>query len=348
MNVLILGLNYAPEPVGIGPYTTGMAEALAAAGHGVSVVCAKPYYPYWQVEQAFRGVRAQRGIEGGAKVIRVPIYVPRAPNGARRLLHHASFALRAFPALLAEARRQRPHVVVAIAPSLLSAAIARAVARLLGAKLWLHVQDFELDAAFATGLLPGEGALSRAARAFETWSLEADRVSTISPQMCARLSTRGVASDKIVEFRNWATLDDIAAGGPARGYRQEWGIDRPHVAVYSGAIGHKQGIELIVEAARRLQHPVIWPSWSAATDRSGRVWPQRQRVSTISSSALCNRVSGWVNCWRSPACTCFRRSPARRICCSPPSSPTCWRPAVRSSPPRTGTPGSRTKWRAAA
>ena len=254
MNVLILGLNYAPEPVGIGPYTTGMAEALAAAGHGVSVVCAKPYYPYWQVEQAFRGVRAQRGIEGGAKVIRVPIYVPRAPNGARRLLHHASFALRAFPALLAEARRQRPHVVVAIAPSLLSAAIARAVARLLGAKLWLHVQDFELDAAFATGLLPGEGALSRAARAFETWSLEADRVSTISPQMCARLSTRGVASDKIVEFRNWATLDDIAAGGPARGYRQEWGIDRPHVAVYSGAIGHKQGIELIVEAARRLQH----------------------------------------------------------------------------------------------
>lgn len=145
-------------------------------------------------------------------------------------------------------------MVIAIAPSLLSAAIARAVARLLGAKLWLHVQDFELDAAFATGLLDDKGMLAHAARAFETWSLKADRVSTISPQMCARLAKRGVAAERIVEFRNWATLDDIVTLTTAWGYRQEWGIDRPHVAVYSGAIGNKQGIELIVEAARQLQH----------------------------------------------------------------------------------------------
>jgi colanic acid biosynthesis glycosyl transferase WcaI len=254
VNVLILGLNYAPEPVGIGPYTTGMAEALVGAGHRVSVVCAKPYYPYWHVEPAFRGPRARRGVEGGARVIRLPIYVPREPSGARRLAHHASFALRAFPALLAEARRQRPDVVIAIAPSLLSAAIARAVARLLGAKLWLHVQDFEVDAAFATGLLRDGGLLSRAARRFEQWSLKADRVSTISPQMCARLARRGVAAAKIVEFRNWATLDGIVPSAGGSGYRQDWGIDRPHVAVYSGAIGNKQGIELIVEAARQLQH----------------------------------------------------------------------------------------------
>lgn len=254
MNVLILGLNYAPEPVGIGPYTTGMAESLAEAGHCVSVVCAKPYYPYWHVEPEFRGIRARRGTEGGARVIRLPIYVPRVPSGLRRLLHHASFAAGALPALLAEARRQRPDVVIAIAPSLLSAASARIVARLLRAKLWLHVQDFEVDAALATGLLVQGGALSKAARAFENWSLEADRISTISPQMCARLSDRGIASDKIVEFRNWATLEDNLPCPPRCGYRQEWAIDRPHVAVYSGAIANKQGIELIVAAARRLQH----------------------------------------------------------------------------------------------
>jgi colanic acid biosynthesis glycosyl transferase WcaI len=254
MNVLVLGLNYAPEPVGIGPYTAGMAESLVEAGHCVSVVCAKPYYPYWQVHRAFRGIRARRGVERGARVIRLPLYVPREPNGPRRLLHHASFAARALPALLAEARRQRPDVVIAIAPSLLSAAIARLVARLLGAKLWLHVQDFEVDAALATGLLAAGGTLSKAAQAFESWSLEADRVSTISPQMCARLSDRGIAAGKIIEFRNWATLEADVLAEPAEDYRREWAIDCPHVAVYSGAIGNKQGIELIVEAARRLQH----------------------------------------------------------------------------------------------
>jgi len=253
VNVLILGLNYAPEPVGIGPYTTGMAEALVAAGHRVSVVCGKPYYPYWQVDPAFRGPRAHRSVEGGVNVVRLPIYVPRQPSGLRRLLYHASFAVRAFPALLAEARRQRPDVVIAIAPSLLSAVTARAVAGLLGARLWLHVQDFEVDAALATGLLAKGGVVAKVAHAFETWSLAADRVSTISPQMCARLTQRGVPPGRIIEFRNWAMLDDPAPP-PGRGYREEWGIGRPHVALYSGAIGNKQGIELIVEAARALRH----------------------------------------------------------------------------------------------
>ena len=29
MKLLVLGLNYAPEPVGIGPFTAGLAEGMA-------------------------------------------------------------------------------------------------------------------------------------------------------------------------------------------------------------------------------------------------------------------------------------------------------------------------------
>jgi colanic acid biosynthesis glycosyl transferase WcaI len=252
VKVLILGLNYAPEPVGIGPYTAGMAAALVEAGHAVGVVCAKPYYPYWQVAPAHRGTARRTTVEQGVRVTRVPIYVPRVPSGLRRLLHHLSFAVRSLPALMAGARRDRPDVVIAIAPSLLASVVARFVAWLFGAKLWLHLQDFEIDAAFATGLLSDAGLLSRAARAFERWSLQADRISTISPQMCARLASRGVARGKIVEFRNWAMLEELATL-PSR-YRRDWRLDRPHVALYSGAIASKQGIDLILEAARRLHH----------------------------------------------------------------------------------------------
>lgn len=53
--VLIVGLNYAPEPVGIGPYSQGFAEALAARGARVTVVAGKPYYPKWRVDPAFAG-----------------------------------------------------------------------------------------------------------------------------------------------------------------------------------------------------------------------------------------------------------------------------------------------------
>jgi colanic acid biosynthesis glycosyl transferase WcaI len=55
VNILILGINYAPEMVGIGPYTAGMAQFLAQAGHSVTVVAAKPYYPQWKVDPAYAG-----------------------------------------------------------------------------------------------------------------------------------------------------------------------------------------------------------------------------------------------------------------------------------------------------
>ena len=252
MNVLILGINYAPEPVGIGPYTTGMAEALAAAGHAVTVVTAKPYYPAWKTDPAYAGGGVRRGVENGVTVLRLPIYVPAVPNGRRRLMHHMSFAARAQPALIAEARRQRPDVVIAIAPSLVSVTAAHVVARMFGAKLWLHIQDFEVEAAFATGLLDDRGTVARLARRFEQWTLQADRVSTISPQMGAKLRERGMDAARIVEFRNWANIDRIVPLSGPSDYRAEWGIDRPHVALYSGNIANKQGIEIVVAAARRL------------------------------------------------------------------------------------------------
>jgi colanic acid biosynthesis glycosyl transferase WcaI len=254
MKILVIGLNYAPEPVGIGPYTAGMAEALAKAGHAVTVLCARPYYPQWQVDPAFRGGRLRPCAENGVRVVRLPIYVPRRPDGPRRVLHHLSFAAALCPAVVAEAWRSRPDVVVAIAPSLLSTTVARMAARLLRARLWLHVQDFEVGAAFATGLLASKGALARLAHGFERWALRADRVSTICAPMCAGLARRGVASDRIVELRNWAEVDDIRPLAAPSAYRQDWGIERPHVAVYSGTLANKQGIELVIAAARRLRH----------------------------------------------------------------------------------------------
>jgi colanic acid biosynthesis glycosyl transferase WcaI len=252
MNILILGLNYAPEQVGIGPYTCGMATALAAAGHQVTVVCGKPYYPKWKVDPLFEGGGVRRSDEDGVTVVRVPIYVPANPNGMRRLLHHASFAVRAQPVLLREAVREKPDVVIGIAPSLVSLVAARVVARLSRAKLWIHIQDFEVEAAVATGLLRPTGRLTCLARAFEVWSMRADRISTISPQMCDKLISRGINATQVIEFRNWANVDKIRPLCGSSVFRSKWSIDHRYIALYSGNIANKQGIEIIIDAARLL------------------------------------------------------------------------------------------------
>ena len=254
--VLIIGLNYAPEPVGIGPYTQGLAQALVETGANVSAVVAKPYYPQWKTAPAYAGGGWREELDGAVKVTRCPIYVPAQPSGLKRIIHLVSFTVSAlYPALWAVlSRRTRPDLVITIAPALLGIPAAWLAARLAGARLWIHVQDFEVEAALATGLMRGTGLAARLARWTENRLLGlGDRVSTISPQMCARLIAKGVASERVFEMRNWA--DDRFAADPAgaAAIRAEWGLDERTVALYSGNIARKQGIEVLVDAAKLLR-----------------------------------------------------------------------------------------------
>lgn len=258
LRLAVLGINYAPEEIGIGRYTTDMTEALAARGHTVEVIAAKPYYPQWSIHRDHRAAGWRRTAENGVKITRCPLYVPAQPTGLKRIVHLASFAVSALlPALglALRARRAQPEVIMCIAPALLSVPVAWLAARLAGAKLWVHVQDFEVEAAFATGLVNSGGLAARLARALENRLLRlADRVSTISPQMCARLVDKGVLPERVIEIRNWA--DGKFAIDPEAGaaFRAEWGLREAKVALYSGNIANKQGIDLVIEAARLLAH----------------------------------------------------------------------------------------------
>lgn len=251
--VLIVGLNYAPEQVGIGPYTAGVAGALIAAGREVEVITAKPYYPGWRTDPGF-GAGWRRADQHGVRIMRCPIYVPRHPTGAKRLLHHLSFAAAAMVPSLTAARR-RPDVVLAVAPSLLSVPVAWLAAKLARAPFWIHVQDFEVEAAFATGLIARRGWLSRVMLAIENRLLRsADLISTISPQMVAKLVAKGVDADRVRELRNWAEDAWTPTADGAQTYRAQWKLQHRHVALYSGNIAAKQGIGLLIDTARELAH----------------------------------------------------------------------------------------------
>ena len=253
LRILIVGQNYAPEPVGIGPCTAGMAEMLAGAGHQVRVVCGTPSYPQWKVLPRYRGLRFRRAIENGVRIVRLPHYVPAVPGGIRRLLYLASFAFLALIAVCAIIVRRRPDAVVAIIPSTLAAIVAGLCARAFRLPLWVHVQDLEAELAIATGLIGRSKWLIAAARRVQRLALQSDRLSSISPAMCRHLATTQHPPKDIVEFRNWARPDVRPIDAPSA-FREEWQIEQRHVALYSGNIAAKQGVEIIAEAARLLAH----------------------------------------------------------------------------------------------
>jgi colanic acid biosynthesis glycosyl transferase WcaI len=249
LRILLHGINYSPELTGIGKYSGEMAEWLAARGHGVRVVTAPPYYPAWRVRTDYRAwsYKTEPGTgPDGVRVYRCPIYVPRRPSGRTRVLHLGSFMLSSLPIMLSQAQ-WRPDVVLTVEPTLMSAVAGVMTARMAESVAWLHVQDFEVDAAFGLGLLQSEGRARRLGEMVERRSMRFfDHVSTVSEKMMQRLSEKGVPVEKTIMFPNWVDTDAIAPlPGPSR-LRQQLGLGPERVVLmYAGNMGMKQGLELL-------------------------------------------------------------------------------------------------------
>ncbi len=96
VRVLILGLNYAPELIGVGKYTAELAGWLRQRGHDVRVIAAPPYYPEWRLRPDQAGWRWRRETVQGIEVLRCPLWVPAWPSPGKRILHLLSFALSSF------------------------------------------------------------------------------------------------------------------------------------------------------------------------------------------------------------------------------------------------------------
>jgi colanic acid biosynthesis glycosyl transferase WcaI len=231
-----------------------MAEWLVNAGHEVKVVTAPPYYPTWRVADGYQGMRYRKECLNDVIVWRCPIWVPSKPSGIKRILHLAVYALSSFPIMLLQAG-WRPDLVMVIEPPLFCAPQAWIVSRLSGAKAWLHVQDFEVDAAFELGIVSSK-ILQRVLTRFEGRLLCAfDRVSTISSAMLGRLHSKGLPVDKTLQFPNWVDTQTIHPDpGAGLRMRQILSLDPAQVVVlYSGNMGEKQGLEILVDAAYRLK-----------------------------------------------------------------------------------------------
>lgn len=268
MRILIHGINFHPEPVGTGKYTGEMAAWLASRGHEIRVVTAPPFNPQWRVAPEYKAweyskqllfVKGKSGLlsdQGTSPdqitVFRCPVWVPKNPRGIKRLFHLVSFALSSFPAMVWQLA-WRPDIVLLIQPTLFCFPQCLLVGHWSGAKTWLHIQDFEIDAAFELGDLSPFWA-KKWILALERRILSGfDRVSTISDQMVERLVAKEVSRSRCTIFPNWVDATLIYPLSAPSPFRTTLGISENAIVVlYSGSMGKKQGLELLAEAARRL------------------------------------------------------------------------------------------------
>jgi colanic acid biosynthesis glycosyl transferase WcaI len=252
--ILIHGINYAPELIGVGRYTRDLAEFLARREYQVEVITAPPHYPGWWVRPPYRAHMYSSETLNGVTVRRCPLLVHRSGRGIWRFLAPLTFALTAAPVAVWRILRSRPDVVVCVEPTLFSAPAAVLAAKIVGARTVLHVHDLEVDAAFAVKHLRGD-LFKRLALAVERVILRGfDTVITISDKMREHLLQKQVPPDRLVTIRNWADLSQIRFLGGPNSFRDELGLSQSDfIVLYSGHIGPKQALHFVFVAAERLK-----------------------------------------------------------------------------------------------
>ena len=268
MRVCLLTQYYPPEVTGIGPFTGELARFLAAKGMDVTVIAPYPHYPRWSHQPPFERRRPRRQSErtGGVNLIRKQTYIPSArPNTAARIRYDSSLAL----ASLREVRIwSDAQVGICISPPLQLTAVG-ALARFgRGVPMILHLQDLVPDAAVAVGMM-SDSVLLKVARIVERIAYKsATHISVISPAFRDNIMRKGIPASKITVLPNWVSL---AAPNPktAADFRAKLGI-RPDqtLVLYSGNIGRKQGLEMVVNAAQLADRGIHFVIVGAGTERA--------------------------------------------------------------------------------
>jgi colanic acid biosynthesis glycosyl transferase WcaI len=245
VRVLITGVNYRPEPTGIGPYTAGLAEHLACRGHDVVVATTYPHYPHWEWQ---RDGCAPVALVNGVEVRRRSVILPRRRTFHWRFAYDTSFALASMRSGLGV---RRPDVVLCVSPPVQGTIAAAVLARRWEARLVLLVKDLPLQAALSVGLMrPG-----RAYRAGEWLERRAyalaHRIVVISERFEQCLAGQGVPRDRVVVIPDWVDLQRIRPRRPDPDARGLLGARAGEFLVlHAGSMGAKQGLGTAVLATR--------------------------------------------------------------------------------------------------
>jgi colanic acid biosynthesis glycosyl transferase WcaI len=248
LRLLILSIRFAPEITSNAAVITGLARALAARGHEVTVLAGTPHYrlPHVPAGYLFRPFR--RESRGGVKIVRCWAF-PKSAGKVSKLLNYVSFTLTSF---LASLFTGRPGAVLVVSPPFWLGFNALLLKALRRCPVIYNAQDLFPEAYLASGEVR-VGRLTHAMSCLMTRIYRrCDRITVITGCFADAIAAKGIDPRKIVNIPNFVDTSAIASLPRSNSFSRRWGLDDKFVVMYAGNIGYTHGTELLVEAAEKL------------------------------------------------------------------------------------------------
>lgn len=251
MKILVVSLYYDPDQCqSNGPIIRALCDDWAAAGHEVTVLASFPHYSCDAVWPEYRGRWFQRDRVGQVKVFRSYIYVPRRRSSVGRILNYLSFNI---SSTLAGLFSGKQDVIFVMSPPLTIGLTAFALGLLKRIPYCYNLQDIWPEVAVKLGMLRSPALIAFFERMEKFIYRHSRKIFAISDEFKANLMNKGVPSEKIEVIPNFVDTDFIKPMEKANAFSRAHDLAEKFVVLYAGNVGLSQGLEVILDAAEKLQ-----------------------------------------------------------------------------------------------
>jgi len=238
--ILVMSQFYYPDITAAAFRIKETVDLLAAMGHSVHVIAARPH----------KAVVGDSPIDdGNVRVTRAPIVSYVGGGKWNYIAHYLSFMVSSVWA--SWKHPSKFDIVWASSPPLFVGLAGWAVSRLKKAKFVLDIRDIWPDSAATTGQIRADGPMFRMAKLVEKWLYHAaDRITCVAQPMAEYIESYNVERPAVIynaipgHYLDAAEAAEKKSACPAAG--------EPLTVAYVGNMGYCQNLSLVLAAAEKL------------------------------------------------------------------------------------------------
>ena len=250
MRLLIITQYYLPESGAPQNRLSGLAVELIKQGHEVVVLTAMPNYPEMKIRDGYIGRWYMKEKVGPVEVYRAWIYTTLNRSIVSRLLNYFSFVFSSF--ITSFRIKGKFDYIMCESPPLFLGGTAVMVSKLKQARLIFNVSDLWPESAEKLGLVNNKILLKLSYR-LEKWIYKHSKLVTGQTQgICKNIQQRfpAVPVHWLPNGVDSGRFDSSIKSN----WRNECGFSSEQfIVLYAGIIGHAQGLDIMLNAAKELQ-----------------------------------------------------------------------------------------------
>ena len=247
MHILLIHQAFASleEPGGTRHFE--LARMLAETGHQITVIASPVSYLTGARVEAADASRAGAEVPG-LRILRAAVYPAHHRSFAHRMLAFFSFMLSSFWLGLGV---RSVDLVWGTSPPIFQGVSAWILARLKGARFVFEVRDLWPEFAVAVGVLKNRTMIRLSEWLERALYRRADCLIVNSPGFVEHVRLRGARWIELIPNGADPAMFESHASGAA--FRREHDLGSHFVALYAGAHGMSNDLDVLVDAARLLQ-----------------------------------------------------------------------------------------------